>query len=143
MPWHRLADGRTVAAHPVGGNQVSWRADAPTDLGVTPAPDGHLTAVHVRFVMRHLTTQLLEEDLAGRSIHAVAVASGAGVLAVAGPTRSGKTRLANHLIAAGLVGNVVDDDCPSWRAEGRSACSCPRGTRRRARPACRCTPWCC
>lgn len=112
VPWHQLADGRTVAAHPVGENQVCWRADAPTDLGVTPAPEGHLTAVHVRFVLRHLTTQLLEEDLAGRSIHAVAVASGAGVLAVAGPTRSGKTRLVNHLIAAGLVGDVVDDDCP-------------------------------
>jgi hypothetical protein len=112
VPWHQPANGRTVAVHPVGGNQVSWRADAPTDLGVTPAPDGHLTAVHVRFVLRHLTTRLLEEDLAGRSIHAVAAASGAGVLAVAGPTRAGKTRLVNHLIAAGLVGDVVDDDCP-------------------------------
>ena len=112
VPWHQVADGRTVAAHPVGGNQVSWRADAPTELGVTPAPGGHLTAVHVRFVLRHLTTRLLEEDLAGRSIHAVAAASGAGVLAVAGPTRSGKTRLVNHLIAAGLAGAVIDDDCP-------------------------------
>jgi hypothetical protein len=118
VPWHQLADGRTVAPHPVGGNQVCWRADAPTDLGVTRAPDGHLTAVHVRFVLRHLTTRLLEEDLAGRSIHAVAVASGAGVLGVAGPTRSGKTRLVNHLIAAGLVGDVVDDDCPVLAPEG-------------------------
>jgi hypothetical protein len=112
VPWHTLADGRTVAAHPVGGNQVSWRPDAPTELGVTPAPDGHLTAVHVRFVLRHVTTTLLEQDLGGRSIHAVAATVGTGVVAVAGPTRSGKTRLVNHLIAAGLVGDVVDDDCP-------------------------------
>jgi len=112
VPWHSLADGRTVAAHPVSGNQVLWRADAPTDLGVTASSHGHLTAVHVRFLLRHLSTRLLEEDLAGRSIHAVAAASGAGVLAVAGPTRSGKTRLVNHLVAAGLIGAVVDDDCP-------------------------------
>ena len=32
VPWHQLPDGRTVAAHPVGGNQVSWRPDAPTEL---------------------------------------------------------------------------------------------------------------
>ena len=25
VPWHQLPDGRTVAAHPIGGNQVSWR----------------------------------------------------------------------------------------------------------------------
>lgn len=126
VPWHELADGRTVAAHPVGGNQVSWRADAPTELGVTPAPDGHLTDVHVRFVLRHLTTRLLEEDLAGRSIHAVVVASGAGALAVAGPTRSGKTRLVNHLIAAGLVGDVVDDDCPVLGPAGTLGMLVPR-----------------
>lgn len=126
VPWHQLADGRTVAAHPVGGNQVCWRADASTELGVTPAPDGHLTAVHVRFVLRHLTTRLLEEDLAGRSIHAVVVASGAGALAVAGPTRSGKTRLVNHLIAAGLVGDVVDDDCPVLAPAGTLGMLVPR-----------------
>lgn len=112
VPWHTLADGSTVAAHPVGGNQVSWRPGAPTDLGVTPSPEGHLTAVHVRFVLRHLTTSLLEEDLGGRSIHAVAAAAGDGVVAVVGATRSGKTRLVNHLVAADLVGDVVDDDCP-------------------------------
>jgi hypothetical protein len=112
VPWHELPDGRTVAAHPVGGNQVSWRPDALSDFGVTPGADGHLTAVHVRFVLRHVTTTLLEQDLAGRAIHAVAAASGEGVVAVAGPTRSGKTRLVNHLIVAGLVGDVVDDDCP-------------------------------
>jgi hypothetical protein len=112
VPWHQGQDGRTVAVHPVGGNQVSWRSAAPSDLGVTAAPDPQRTAVHVRFVLRHVTTRLLQEDLGGRSIHAVAVAAGAGVLAVAGPTRSGKTRLVNHLIAAGLVGDVIDDDCP-------------------------------
>ena len=112
VPWHRQADGRTVAAHPVGGNQVSWHPDAPAELGLTPATDGHLTAVHVRFALRHLTTVLLEQDLGGRSIHAVTASSDTGVVAVAGPTRSGKTRLVNHLLAAGLVGDVVDDDCP-------------------------------
>jgi hypothetical protein len=112
VPWHRLPDGRTVAAHPVGGNQVSWPEGAPTDLGVTPAGDGHLTSVHVRFVLRHLTTTLLEQDLDGRSIHAVAAVADEGLLAVSGATRSGKTRLVNHLVAAGLAGGVVDDDCP-------------------------------
>jgi hypothetical protein len=112
VPWYTLPDGRTVAAHPVGGNQVSWQPQAPTDFGVTTVPDGHLTAVHVRFVLRHITTTVLEGDLLGRSIHAVAAVSGAGVVAVAGATRSGKTRLVNHLVAANLVGDVVDDDCP-------------------------------
>lgn len=119
VPWHTLPDGRTVAAHPIGHNQVSWHPAAPTDVGVTPAPDGHLTAVHVRFVLRHLTTTLLEQDLGGRSIHAVAAAAGPGVVAVAGPTRSGKTRLVNHLVAADLVGAVVDDDCPVLAPGGR------------------------
>ena len=126
VPWHELADGRTVAAHPVGGNQVCWRADTTTELGVTPAHDGHLTAVHVRFVLRHLTTRLLEADLAGRSVHAVVGACGAGALAVAGPTRSGKTRLVNHLIAAGLVGAVVDDDCPVLAPTGSLGMLVPR-----------------
>lgn len=126
VPWHRQADGRTVAAHPVGGNQVSWHPDSPTELGVTPASDGHLTAVHVRFVLRHLTTALLEQDLGGRSIHAVAGSSDTGVVAVAGPTRSGKTRLVNHLLAAGLVGDVVDDDCPVLAPGGRLAMLVPR-----------------
>jgi hypothetical protein len=113
VPWHTLPDGRMVAAHPIGGNQVSWDPGLPTDFGVTPVPDAHLTAVHVRFVLRHLTTTLLEQDLGGRSIHAVtAEVARSGVLAVAGPTRSGKTRLINHLVAACLVGDVVDDDCP-------------------------------
>jgi hypothetical protein len=126
VPWHRGPDGRTVAVHPVGGNQVSWRPDAPTELGVTPHADAHLTSVHVRFVLRHVTTGLLEEDLGGRSIHAVAAAGGGGVLAVAGPTRSGKTRLVNHLAAAGMVGDVVDDDCPVLARGGRLAMLVPR-----------------
>jgi hypothetical protein len=93
---------------------------------VTPAPDSHVTDVHVRFVLRHLTTLLLEADLGGRSIHAVAAASGPGLLAVAGPTRSGKTRLVNHLVAAGVVGEVVDDDCPVLAPEGILGTLVPR-----------------
>jgi hypothetical protein len=126
VPWHELPDGRTVAAHPIGGNQVSWRSNAPTDFGVTPAPDAHLTAVHVRFVLRHVTTTLLEQDLAGRSIHAVTAVAGSGVVAVAGPTRSGKTRLVNHLVAAGLAGDVVDDDCPVLAPAGVLGMVVPR-----------------
>ena len=126
VPWHELPDGRMLAAHPVGANQVTWRAGAPTDMGVTPAPDGHVTDVHVRFVLRHLTTVLLEADLGGRSIHAVAAGSGSGLLAVAGPTRSGKTRLVNHLAAAGLVGEVVDDDCPVLAPDGVLGTLVPR-----------------
>ena len=80
----------------------------------------------MRFVLRHLTTRLLEEDLGGRSIHAVAAAGGTGVLAVAGPTRAGKTRLVNHLIAAGLVGDVVDDDCPVLAPGGTLGMLVPR-----------------
>jgi hypothetical protein len=126
VPWHLLPDGRTVAAHPIGGNQVSWDPGAPTDFGVTPASEAHLTAVHVRFVLRHVATTLLEQDLGGRSVHAVAAAVGDGVLAVAGPTRSGKTRLVNHLIAAGLVGDVVDDDCPVLAPQGMLGMVVPR-----------------
>ena len=126
VPWHTVPDGRTVAAHPLGRNQVSWRADAPTVLGITPAADGHLTDVHVRFVLRHLTTRLLEEDLSGRAVHAVVAGGGAGALAVAGPTRSGKTRLVNHLVAAGVLGVVVDDDCPVLAPGGMLGIAVPR-----------------
>ena len=69
VPWHQLPDGRTVAAHPVGGNQVFWHPDAPTDFGVTPAADGHLTSVYVRFVLRpdvpaHLGTERIAQAAA-------------------------------------------------------------------------------
>jgi hypothetical protein len=118
VPWHQLPDGRLVAANPAGGNQVSWDPAAWTDLGVTPADESHLTSVFVRYVLRHLTTTFLEQDLGGRSVHAVTAALGTGVLAVAGPTRSGKTRLVNALVTAGVVGAVVDDDCPVLAPDG-------------------------
>jgi hypothetical protein len=125
VPWH-LVGNRTVAAHPIGGNQVSWPSapEAFPEFGITAADR---VDVHVRFVLRHLTTWLLAEDLGGRSIHAVTAALPAGgVLAVAGATRSGKTRLIDHLAAAGLVGAIIDDDCPIIAANGSLATLIPR-----------------
>ncbi|MEP7020146.1 MAG: hypothetical protein ABI808_05810 [Pseudonocardiales bacterium] len=127
VPWHVLPGGRMVAANPAGGNQVSWQPGGDTEFGVTPAPDGHLTSVYVRFVLRHVTTALLEQDLHGRSVHAVTAGrAGGGLLAVCGPTRAGKTRLMNHLIAAGLAGDVIDDDCPVLTPDGLLATLVPR-----------------
>lgn len=116
VPWHRAGNGRTVAVNPAGGNRVSWDSDR-MDMRLTPAKDGHLTSVYVRFVLRHITTDLLAADADGRSIHAVvAPLSRSGgvdtVLAVVGRTTSGKTRLVNQLMVAGLLGEVLDDDCP-------------------------------
>ena len=129
VPWHQQPNGRIVAANPSGGNQVSWSPDL-DDVTLTRAADALHTSVHFRFVLRHLTTMLLEDDLGGRSLHAVTAtllgADGQGVLAVAGATRSGKTRLVNRLVAAGLVGEVVDDDCPVLTADGSLATLVPR-----------------
>lgn len=65
VPWHGQPDGRTVAANPAGGNQVSWNEEL-DDFRLTPAADALHTSVHVRFVLRHLTTSLLEVDLEER-----------------------------------------------------------------------------
>jgi len=45
---------------------------------------------------------------------------------VAGPTRSGKTRLVNHLLSLGLVDVVVDDDCPVLAPDGVLGMLVPR-----------------
>ena len=128
VPWHETPDGRTVALNPAGGNQVSWNAAA-TDIGVTAVDDAHLTDVRVRYVLRHFTTVLLEGDLGGRAVHAV-TANLAGddprVVAVAGSTRSGKTRLMNQLLVAGAVERTVDDDCPILIEGGFVATLVPR-----------------
>lgn len=122
--WHESAEG-TVAVNPAGGNRVGWTD--PRHLSVTPVDSGHLTSVHVRFLLRHLTTGLLAADLGAAPVHAVtAQLAGGGVLAVAGPTQSGKTRLVNRLLAAGHVTEVVDDDCPLLAPDGRCASLVPR-----------------
>ena len=127
VPWHGQPDGRTVAANPAGGNQVSWNEEL-DDFRLTPAADALHTSVHVRFVLRHLTTSFLEVDLGGRSVHAVtgSLTRDRGVVTVAGPTRSGKTRLVNRLMAAGLVEDVVDDDCPVLTPDGLLVTLVPR-----------------
>jgi len=133
VTWHAGRDGRTVAVNPAGGNQVSWAEPSRDDIRLTAVAEAHLASVHVRWVLRHLTTTLLEADLAGRSVHAVTAtlsgdaAPGARrVLAVAGPTTSGKTRLVNQLIVAGLLDEVVDDDCPVVGADGSWTTLIPR-----------------
>jgi hypothetical protein len=125
VPWHEGPDGWIVASNPAGENQVSWSRTL-DKFRITSAPDALLTSVHVRYVLRHLTTSLLEQDLGGRAVHAVTAALGARVVAVAGATRSGKTRLVNRLIAAGLLGDVVDDDCPILCVAGAVATLVPR-----------------
>ena len=117
--WSEGGDGTTIATNPVGGNKVAWSADQ-TRYWLSPARDAHLSSVHVRFVLRHVTTALLVADLAARPVHAVVASlAGGGVLAVCGPTRSGKTRLINRLLVSGFVDRVVDDDCPVLAADAR------------------------
>ncbi len=128
VSWYAAAQGRTTAVNPAGGNRVSWDP-ARCDVRLTPAKDAHLTSVHVRFVLRHLTTALLAADAGGRAIHAVTgrpTGGAGGVLAVAGPTTSGKTRLVNQLVVAGLLGEVVDDDCPVLAPGGALLTLVPR-----------------
>lgn len=112
VSWHDRGSGETVAVNPAGGNQVGWTSETFDAWWFSSGHDALQTSVYQRFVLRHLTTALLERDLDGRSIHAVTASWDGGVLAVAGPTRSGKTRLMNHLAATGAVGAFVDDDCP-------------------------------
>jgi hypothetical protein len=127
VDWYRdSADERTVAVNPAGGNRVSWN-DARTRFWLTPAADSQLTAVHLRFVLRHLTTDAITAETGGRSVHAVTAALSTGrSLAVAGRTRAGKTRLMNRLLLAGLVSEIVDDDCPVIAAGGLAHTLVPR-----------------
>lgn len=125
--WYDGGDGLVVAVNPAGGNRVAWPQDAPTRLSLAPVDEGHLTSVHVRFLLRHLTTGLLAADLGGRPLHAVtAVLRSGTAVAVAGPTQSGKTRLVNRLTAAGVLAEVSDDDCPVLLPDGRLASLVPR-----------------
>lgn len=112
VSWHDRGLGETIAVNPAGGNQVGWASSTFDSWWFSPGNDPLQTSVYQRFLLRHLTTALLERDLDGRSIHAVTAGWDGGVLAVAGPTRSGKTRLMNHLAVRGLVGALIDDDCP-------------------------------
>lgn len=118
VSWHDREPGEVVAVNPAGGNQVGWASATFDWWWFSPGHDPLQTSVYQRFVLRHVTTALLERDLRGRSIHAVTATWDGGLLAVAGPTRSGKTRLMNHLAARGLVGALVDDDCPVLTPEG-------------------------
>ena len=114
VTWHHGLDDPnvTIADNPAGRNQVAWSADR-SRWWITNVDGGHVTSSHVRFVLRHLTTLSLVEDTGGHPVHAVTVQlPTGGVLAIAGPTTSGKTRLANRLVAAGTTGGFVDDDCP-------------------------------
>ncbi len=126
VTWHDLGDGATVAVNPAGGNQVGWSEPARDAFWFTVGQDPLSTSVYQRFLLRHLATVLLEHDLGGRSIHAVTAEWSRGVLAVAGPTCSGKTRLMNRLVGAGLVGPLVDDDCPIIAPAGAAATLVPR-----------------
>jgi hypothetical protein len=117
--WSEGDNSTIVASNPAGGNKIAWSADQ-RRFWLTPARDAHLSSVHVRFVLRHLTTVLLGQDLAARAVHAVvgSLMTG-GALAVCGPTRSGKTRLVNRLLVDGVLDRVVDDDCPVLAAGAR------------------------
>jgi hypothetical protein len=123
--WSVGENGTTVADNPAGRNRVAWSSDA-SKYWLSPAPDTHLSSVHLRFVLRHITTALLARDQAARPVHGVVgaleMASPDGettVMAVCGPTRSGKTRLVNRLLIGGLFERVVDDDCPLLAAGPR------------------------
>lgn len=126
VTWHDAGDGRVIAANPTGGNQISWCEPDREQFSFTPGADALVTSVYQRFLVRHVTTSLLELDLTGRSIHAVSAQVDGGILAVAGPTCSGKTRLVNRLAADGIVGRVVDDDCPVLLPGGTTTTLVPR-----------------
>jgi hypothetical protein len=118
-------DGLEGLFHRGGGNWILWNAYM-TQFYVTEQASWPTTWVHVRFLLRHLIVSRLIERPGHHCLHAV-VARGAedlgsdptrGLL-VAGPSRSGKTRLVNRLIEGGVVEDVVEDDCPviddDWR----------------------------
>jgi hypothetical protein len=129
VPWYAFPEGRVTAVNPAGGNRVSWPEPQRDHFVLTKAVDAHLTSVHVRFILRHATTVLLEQDIAGRSIHAVCgrlTSDPSLILAVAGETQSGKTRLVNRLIAAGLLTRIYDDDCPILGPRGTLLSLVPR-----------------
>ena len=117
--WHEgPAADVVVADNPAGGNRVGWSTDGER-WWVTDVDGGARAVVHLRFVLRHLTTICVAGDTGGRAVHAVtARLPGGGVVAVAGATTTGKTRLVNRLIAAGIAGPVVDDDCPIVSSDG-------------------------
>jgi hypothetical protein len=108
---HRF-DGFGGVRHPGGDNWIWWTDDRRRWL-VEEQPTWPATWVHVRYVLRHIWTA--GHAACGRpSVHATAATRpGAdGWVVLAGPTRSGKSRLMNRLLAAGSLGECVEDDCP-------------------------------
>ena len=110
---HHDLGGWTGVWHPVGRNWVLVSSDGQRwAVGGSPSPAQ--SWVHVRFVLRHLVTAHLLARPRAQVVHAVAARHDSGgdpVVAVVGPTTSGKTRLVNRLVATGVLDEVVEDDC--------------------------------
>ncbi len=99
--------------HPVGCNWLLV-SDGGTRWAVTAGSTPAQSWVHIRFVLRHLVTAHLLARAGAQVVHAVAATHRRphiGAVAVLGPSRTGKTRLVNRLVAAGVLGEVVEDDC--------------------------------
>jgi hypothetical protein len=109
---HRVDGGGGGVHHPGGGNWIWWTDDR-RRWAVEEQPAWPATWVHVRYVLRHLGTAW--HAARGRpSVHATAATlpGGGGWVVLAGPTRSGKSRLMNRLVVDGALGECVEDDCP-------------------------------
>jgi hypothetical protein len=111
VPEHRF-DGFGGVRHPGGANWIWWTDDRRRWL-VEEQPAWPATWVHVRYVLRHLWTAW-HAARDRPSVHATAatVPAAPGWVVLAGPTRSGKSRLMNRLLAIGALAECVEDDCP-------------------------------
>jgi hypothetical protein len=111
VPEHRV-DGGGGVHHPIGGNWIWWTDDRRRWV-VEEQPSWPATWVHVRYVLRHVWTAW-HAARARPSVHATATTrpGGPGWVGFAGPTRAGKSRLMNRLLACGALDECVEDDCP-------------------------------
>jgi hypothetical protein len=112
--------------HHRGRNWILWTTDLRHVFVARGTEEWARTWVYARFLLRHFIVAGLLQRPGYRRLHAVAGpladrgtgASQPGGLLIAGPYLSGKTYLIEQLIAAGLVTELVEDDCavisPDW-----------------------------
>ena len=108
--------------HERGRNWILWSNDLSRFFISGGSHSEAQVWVHVRFILRHFIVSRLLAVPGFRRTHAVAGSlsgqTGMGLL-IAGPYLSGKTHLAESLMALGMVDELIEDDCavldPHWQ----------------------------